>query len=192
MRVFQGGARLTVGYAKVGTSCQEQMTWGGAYALGEEVAPSTFVTGSLETVTRPSGLLEEVESAGGWSRPKPGSLKLPGPAGNRCLLAETADGIMRCLPPQRFSSGGSFADAQCSQPLVINDGEAATMIDVSCPRRATVFARGQRHLGDVFENRSGVCQRTFTQTEDVNKFEYHTIGPALPPERFVAMPVVLR
>jgi len=191
MRVYRGGARLTVGYTKVGTECQPQMTWGGAYALGEEVAPSSFVTGSLETVMRPSGLIEEVESAGGWSRPKPDTLKLPGPVGTRCVFAETSDGIMRCLPPARLS-GGYFADDRCSQPLVLDYGDEATVLDRGCPRRGTVFARGQRHLGDVYQIGAAGCERTFKQTADINKFEYHTIGPELPPERFVAMPVTLR
>jgi hypothetical protein len=192
VRSYRAGERLSTSFTQVGGTCVVQATWAGVFAIGAEIPASTFVPGTTEVVTRPSGLVQTIERAGGHSLARPGSLRSTEYGGFTCLFAPTSDGVVRCLPPEGVG-GGHFSDAGCTIPLIFGEQPAFTELDRnSCPPQARVLSSGARHLGRVYAGRPGVCALVYEQDVSVNKFEYRALGPELPPDRFVAMPLVRR
>jgi hypothetical protein len=192
VRSYRAGERLATSFTQVGGTCVAQAAWAGVFAIGGELPASTFVPGTTELVTRPSGLVQTVERAGGQSLSRPRTLRSTEYGGFACLLAATGDGVVRCLPPEGVS-GGHFSDQQCTTPLIVGEQPAFTVLDRDrCPPQARVLSGGARHLGGVYAGRPGACALVYDQTASVNKFEYHAVGPELPPDRFVALPLVRR
>jgi hypothetical protein len=190
-RIYGGGDRLAASFAGSTADCRPGGTALGAFAVGGEVPPARFVAGTTDLARGAGGLVRSMDHVGGWSLPGPRPLRNPELGDQDCFFAPTSDGVVRCLPPPEPLP--LFSDPQCTKLLSANQRPALTLLDQStCPARARVLALGDRHAGAVYRREGSGCAFAFTQPPGPTRGELFSFAAELPPERFVAMPLVER
>jgi hypothetical protein len=162
------------------------------FRLNAEQAATSFVAGPAGTFSAsPRVQMSSIVLGGEPFDTKPYDTQRK----EECSFRPAADGKLRCLPtnavPTRF-----YADAQCTQPVVLSTPPppgctivptiAVAEDSTSCPTRYRYFARGATVTSALFQKNDASCDQLASSTQ------VQAVGAELPASTFVEANLVDR
>lgn len=190
---YRGGLRRDGSFAAVTGTTECVSTIAALFAIGSEVPITHFASGR-RTRSVDGDLVTTIDSVGEASLP-PRTLESTAHGGHECFAARGRDGTLRCLPPPEFSPSGFFADAACTEPVEQTDAEVLSVAVAGvCPPELHVFARGDLHLGPLYESVDGSCILTHETPPSPGQFggDYYVFSTEIQASEFTPLFEVTR
>ena len=196
-RIYRVGERISDNrvFLRIGGSCQavEQPATSASFRAGEELSPTTFV-GAQPMVAPASAGSSSVQlvllAAEDGARDRWGWRIA---ASNRdCTVEQLADDRWHCVPPMAAISIDRFAEATCTEPVATFDPACGSPAHIRrtlpgmCAPRTSVLELGARVPAPYSRGAMGTCGNNL----QVIGIESHSLGAALPDDRFPVIDIV--